>query len=249
MMVDINGINIKIESLFPSFLDRFFDFEVPDRFTNNYVYLDESNIHIHINEYTLDLICDVNTTDLYPIANNIIAYCINNKHNLYIHSVVISKDGEGILLLGEFGCGKTTLAHVAREYGYEINSADQTWIDECAMAKGSSKSVFNGVVEFLDKTNTNKRLPINKIIILKGLCDNGDVLVKKISNKNHYIKNIFNYCNWHYNMPLLSNYVKLKDTGKQILEFLENYKVDAYVVRGDKYKIMEAICDRKKGFE
>lgn len=249
MVVNINGTYINIDSSFSSFMARFRDFEVNNYSGSNYVYVDENNIQIHINDYRLDLKCGVNTTDLYPIANNIISYCINDNKNLYIHSVVISKGGEGILLLGDFGCGKTSLARVACEYGYEINSADQTWIDGSTMVKGSSMSVFDGAVEFLDKSITNKKVSINMIVILKGICDNGDLLIKKITNRNHYIKNIFNYCNWHYNMPLLSNYVKLKDTGIQILEFLKKYKVDAYVVRGDKYKIMEAIYDRKKGFE
>ena len=50
-------------------------------------------------------------SDLYQIYNNYISVLVNDL-NFYIHSVVISKDGYGILLLGTFDQGKTTYLRI-----------------------------------------------------------------------------------------------------------------------------------------
>ena len=50
-------------------------------------------------------------------------------------------------------------------------------------------------------------------------------------------------------MPLLTKYIKLIDTGEEILEFLRHVKIPTFVVRGDENRIMEVIDDRKEGIE
>ena len=84
MIVKIKDTYVKIESPIQSFLNRFRDFEVDVDFANNYVFVDNNSVKINIKDYKLEFECEINQTDLYPIANNIIAYCINDSENLYI---------------------------------------------------------------------------------------------------------------------------------------------------------------------
>lgn len=247
MIVNINGKIIKVESSFKKVYDRLKQFETSYVETDNYLIINEKKILIDIDDIKIEISSPVNTTDIYPIVNNVIAYSINNENNLYIHSVVISKNGEGIMILGDFNSGKSSLANVSMEYGYVINSADQTWIYNDELVLGSALNVVDGKSSYLSDYLTNARVKINKIIIINGICTNGECSVTKLENDNHYIKNIFKYSNWHYNMPLLTEYTKLIDTGENILKFLKNTKIPTFIVRGDEHKIMEVIDDRKEG--
>ena len=110
-------------------------------------------------------------------------------------------------------------------------------------------NVIDNDITYIDDYLTNAVVKIEKIIILKGICTNGKCSVTKIDNDNYYIKNIFKYSNWHYDMPLLTKYIKLIDTGEEILEFLRHVKIPTFVVRGDENRIMEVIDDRKEGIE
>lgn len=249
MTINVNGKIIRVESSFDKVYDRLKQFYVQDTNTKNRLIINEEAIIINIDEINIEINAHVNPTDIYPIINNVIAYCINNKNNLYIHSVVISKNKRGIMILGDFNSGKSTLARVAKKYGYEINSADQTWIYNDELVLGSSLNVIDNNITYIDDYLTNAVVKIEKIVILKGICTNGKGSVTKIENGNYYIKNLFKYSNWHYDMPLLTKYIKLIDTGEEILEFLRNVKIPTFVARGDENRIMEVIDDRKEGIE
>lgn len=247
MKVNINGKFINVESSFDKVYERLKQYETCDCITSNNLIINERKILINIDNKKIEINEQVNTTDIYPIINNVIAYCINDKNNLYIHSVVISKCGRGIMILGDFNAGKSSLANVASKYGYVINSADQTWIYNDELVLGSALNVLDGNVTYLSDYLTNAKVKIDKIVIIKGICTNGVCSVNKIDNDNHYIKNIFKFANWHYDMPLLTKYTKLFDTGENILEFLKNVKIPTFTVRGDEVKIMEVIDDREEG--
>lgn len=249
MTINVNGKIINVESSFDIVFDRLKQFEIDDVYTTNKLIIKEEYILINIDDKRIEINEKVNTTDIYPIVNNVIAYAINNKNNIYIHSVVISKNGRGILLLGEFNAGKTSLANASNNYGYVINSADQTWLFNDELVLGSSLNILNGKATYLEDYLTSAKVKIEKIVIIKGLCSNGDTSLVKLENNNHYIKNIFKYANWHYDMPLLTKYTKLIDSGEKILEYLKNINIPTYVVRGDENKIMEAIDDRKENIK
>lgn len=249
MIVNINNKIINVDSSFDKVYDRLKQYEVNNTFTNNKLVIKENTISIIIDDIMININEKINTTDIYPVVNNVIAYCINDLNNLYIHSVVVSKNNKGIMILGEFNSGKSTLAKIFEKYGYEINSADQTWICKNKMVMGSRINVIDNKVYYVDAKYFNKNIKIDKIIILNGLCYNGDIKIEKIENDNYYIKNIFKYANWHYSMPLLTKYIKLIDTGESIIRFLRNTKISTYVVKGDGNKILEAIDDRKEGIE
>lgn len=249
MTINIKNILINVESTFDTVFNRLKQFEADYVDTDNKIIINDNLIDISVLDYKLKIESKVNTTDIYPILNNLIAYLINDEDNLYIHSVVISKDNKGILILGDFKVGKSTLAIEATKYGYEVNSADQTWIKANEMVLGSSFNKDKNGISFLDKKSVNKKIKLEKIVILKGIAAEGELSINKIDNKDYYIKNIFRYSNWHYDMPLLTKYVRLKDTGENILKFIKKLNIDAYFIRGDEKKIMEAICDRKEGIK
>lgn len=249
MTININGKIINVESSFDIVFERLRQFEISDENTNNKLIINEDYILIKVDDICIEIKEKVNATDIYPIVNNLIAYSINDKNNLYIHSVVISKNGAGIMILGEFNSGKSTLANAFKNRGYVINSADQTWIYNDRLVLGSKLNVVNKETTYLDDNLTNASVKIDKIIIIKGLSAGGEVQIDELENDNHYIKNIFKYANWHYDMPLLTKYTKLIDTGKKIIEFLKSTKIPTYIVRGDENKIMEVVDDRKEGFK
>lgn len=241
MTINVNNILINIISDFQIVFDRLKQFEVEEKRANNKIIIKKNLIEINVLDYNLLLNLNINETDIYPIINNILAYLINDKNNLYIHSVLISKNNKGILILGDFGSGKTTLANESIKKGFEINSADQTWIRNNKLILGSMYNKTKDEVTYLNKEQVKKDIIIKKIIIING---NGrNLSIKKINNDNYYIKNIFKYCNWHYNMPLLTKYIKLKDTGEKIIEFLNNTRIDTFFVHGKEEEIVEAIDD------
>ncbi|MBQ1812689.1 MAG: hypothetical protein II119_01905 [Bacilli bacterium] len=249
MTINIKNILINVDSTFDIVFNRLKQFEISDVSTDNKIIINDNLIDISVLDYKLKIKEKINTTDIYPILNNLIAYLINDENNLYIHSVVISKNNKGILVLGDFKVGKSALAIEAQNYGYEVNSADQTWIKTNEMVLGSSFNKDKNGISFLDKKNVNKKVKLERIIILKGISTNGELSIQKIENRDYYVKNIFRYSNWHYDMPLLTKYIKLKDTGEKILKFINKLNIEAYFICGDERKIMEAICDRKEGIK
>lgn len=108
---------------------RFSQFEiVTNKEINNYLRFNETSVEININGDYKILKNRIVKTDIYPIINNVIAYIINDKSNMFVHSLVVSKGNNGILIIGEFGQGKSTFAKEFVNNGYEINSTDQTWL-------------------------------------------------------------------------------------------------------------------------
>lgn len=249
MTININGKIINVESSYDIVFERLRQFEISYENTLNKLIINEDYILIKVDDICIEIKEKVNTTDIYPIVNNLVAYSINDKNNLYIHSVVISKNGSGIMILGDFNSGKSTLANTFKQRGYVINSADQTWIYNNELVLGSRINIVNKETTYIDDDLTNASVKIDKIIIIRGLSTDGLSYVEKLENDNHYIKNIFKYANWHYDMPLLTKYTKLIDTGENIIEFLKSTKIPTYIVRGDENKIMEVVDDRKEGFK
>ena len=65
-------------------------------------------------------------TDLYPLFYNLIANAVLNDTNILLHSAILCYNNVGILIVGDFGSGKTTLCLRAMENNIEVVSADQT---------------------------------------------------------------------------------------------------------------------------
>ena len=163
---------------------RFSQFEiVTNKEINNYLRFNETSVEININGDYKILKNRIVKTDIYPIINNVIAYIINDKSNMFVHSLVVSKENNGILIIGEFGQGKSTFAKEFVNNGYEINSTDQTWLkfkeNDLYQELGSSFDIENGKIKTLETKQYKKEIKINKIIRIVGLCDEGKTQIQK----------------------------------------------------------------------
>ena len=140
---------------------RFSQFEiVTNKEINNYLRFNETSVEININGDYKILKNRIVKTDIYPIINNVIAYIINDKSNMFVHSLVVSKENDGILIIGEFGQGKSTFAKEFVNNGYEINSTDQTWLkfkgNDLYQELGSSFDIENGKIKTLETKQYKK---------------------------------------------------------------------------------------------
>ena len=180
---------------------RFSQFEiVTNKEINNYLRFNETSVEININGDYKILKNRIVKTDIYPIINNVIAYIINDKSNMFVHSLVVSKGNNGILIIGEFGQGKSTFAKEFVNNGYEINSTDQTWLkfkeNDLYQELGSSFDIENGKIKTLETKQYKKEIKINKIIRIVGLCNEGKTQIDINNNKYYIVKNIAPFCYW-----------------------------------------------------
>lgn len=184
-------------------------------------------------------------TDVYPIIYHCISKIINNKENLLIHSTLISKNNDGILFLGNFGQGKTMLANFLQFNGYDINSADQTWIAICdnklISKRGSRQLIYDNDNKLLPIDKTTKKIHIKEIVLLYGLCESGKYFEKNIEVESHFIKNIFQYSSWHSSIPLMTNNEFLRNSNEDTMHFLKKVwsnKIPLKVIKGSLENIL-----------
>ena len=228
---------------------RFSQFEiVENKVTNNSLVFKEASVEINLDGNRKVLKNKIVKTDIYPIINNVIAYLVNDGNNIYMHSIVVSKNNIGILIVGNFGQGKTTLAEEFKKNKYEINSTDQTWLEikenNIYQKLGSRFYVKEEKVELLEKNKVSKSIKIEKVIRILGICDNGKPVFNFNENKYHIIKNLSYFCNWNYVIPIFTDDVELYNTNLFVKEFLNKLaemKIQFIDVRGDKTKIIEEL--------
>lgn len=228
---------------------RFSQFEiVTNKEINNYLRFNETSVEININGDYKILKNRIVKTDIYPIINNVIAYIINDKSNMFVHSLVVSKGNNGILIIGEFGQGKSTFAKEFVNNGYEINSTDQTWLkfkeNDLYQELGSSFDIENGKIKTLETKQYKKEIKINKIIRIVGLCNEGKTQIDINNNKYYIVKNIAPFCYWSYMMPLFTDDVELYNTNtfvKSFLSKIDESKILNFEVRGDKREIIKKL--------
>ena len=170
---------------------------------------------------------------------------------MFMHSVLISKKGKGIFILGDFGHGKSTLSREFIRNGFELNSTDQTWIsiknNRLFNELGSSFDIVNGKIEY--NKNFDKKIEITKIIRIVGLCENGDTNIELNNNRYYNIKNLAQFCNWNYVMPVFTDDIELYNTNKYVKEFLNNLTnlpIEILDVRGNKEEIYKQLGDEIK---
>ncbi|MEG1821285.1 MAG: hypothetical protein RR201_03500, partial [Malacoplasma sp.] len=78
-----------------------------DKNFKNYIKIYKEKTIYCINESENEINGKIIHTDLYPLLYNIIANIINNKNNMLLHSTVLWYNNKEILVLGDFGSGKT----------------------------------------------------------------------------------------------------------------------------------------------
>lgn len=251
----INNKNLLIDNSIIDFdniiLKRLLSFDELDNKSkyDNYLIINEKNTKIKVNGFKIIINGNLIKTDIYPILNNIISNLVNDALNVFLHSSVISYNNKGFLILGDFDSGKTTLCLDSQELGFEINSADQTWLykekNELYLKLGSKYMVFNKKETFLNEV-VKKNIKIDKILLLKGVCDNGNVNMKKIDSNIHKYKNISKYATWHSCEMLVTDNILLKLDFLKIKKFLSSINTNVYNVRGDSKQIIKVL---KEGLE
>ena len=247
MIYKIKNLFLLVENQISEFDDiiygRFSQFEQENEIkTDNYLKFNINDIQIKINGQKKILNSKIIKTDIYTIINNVISYIINDENNIYMHSVVVSNSKQGILIIGNFGQGKTTLANEFLKYG----SSDQTWLEikdlQLNQVLGSRFYRENDNIKFLDNTDIKQKVRIDKIIRIVGLCDNGNTSINEQNNFYYKIKQISDYCNWTNIAPIFTDNVYLYDIQKFTKTFLSQISnIKLYNVRGNKYEIIQKL--------
>lgn len=207
---------------------------------NNYIIINNTETKYKLFDKIHIIDGQIKHTDLYQLINNIISNIINDENNLYIHSAVIYKNGNAILLLGDFKTGKTKLCIEAERKGFEILSADQTWIkynDGLYVNRGSIYMFMNHGYRILDSKVKNAR--ITKIVLLLGLSNQKSVNVYDENNKYIKIKNITKFATWSTNNVLMTNQDELYLNKKIIHSFIKKIEIPIYYVLGNESSIIK----------
>ena len=183
-------------------------------------------------------------TDLYPLIFNTIANIYNDENNTLLHSAILCYNNSGILLLGDFGSGKTELCKKSLKYGFKILSADQSCLNitdgDLRLRYGSIfMKTRNNEVFFL--TKSEEQTNIVMILNLIGVNTNGNLEFYLINEANHKLKQLFKYCTWHADIPLFTNNEMLILDRIKIKKFLSKIKIPIYNVYGDANNILKKI--------
>ena len=157
MIYKIKNLFLLVENQISEFDDiiygRFSQFEQENEIkTDNYLKFNINDVQIKINGQEKILNSKIIKTDIYTIINNVISYIINDENNIYMHSVVVSNSKQGILIIGNFGQGKTTLAKII--LGLYNPSSGQILIDDKARVDNSlvdGSAVFQNFCKYFFK--------------------------------------------------------------------------------------------------
>ena len=186
----------------------------------------------------------INHTDLYPLFYNVIANLILNNSNILLHSAVLCYNNVGVLVVGDFNSGKTTLCLNALKNKMKVVSADQTNLhykkNRLFVRKGSVYMKINQNSEQM-LSKDNYEIEIKFILNIVGLCDNGALTFDLVENKNHIIKSLFKFCTWHSDIPLFTKPVMLNIDRFKIYKLLNKIDLPFYNVRGDSKSVVKKI--------
>ena len=214
---------------------------------DNYLKFKKNEVNIKIKGKEIKLKAKIIKTDIYVIINNVISYIINDEYNIYMHSVVVANSKKkGILIIGNFGQGKTTLANEFIKYGYRIHSSDQTWLKinkrKIKQVLGSRFYYEDSKIKFLNKKDVKEKIEIDKIIRIVGLANNSDTIINEEKNINYKVKQASDYCNWTNISVIFTDDVNLYNVQKFTKDFLlKILDIKFYNVRGDKCEIVNKI--------
>lgn len=196
----------------------------------------------------------LNATDIYVIIY-LFLYSIWSENNEYgIHSVAIKKGNDCVLIIGDFGAGKTTLSLEFEQIGWSILSADQSVIrfeNNRVIFSGGSKYVsYNDFDFFLSETPINNCV-VNNIVVINGLAQNGDVKIKREMSRPNLIKKVWNSMVWPWNIYLFSektqaDFQKIEYFQRLSSEIDSFTKICFWEVRGDPKRIAKKIDDLRR---
>lgn len=211
------------------------------------------NVQIIVKGQSFFFDIEVTKRDMYQIFYFYIYFCKKSRCRAFIHSSIVSKNNESLLILGEFGSGKTTLALELEKNGYEINSSDHSLLEffdnQLVFLFGTKKLSYNGKIKYLSDFAINKKLPIGFIYIIVGMCDNGLVSIKEITDDFRKEQKIWKYATWVYTTPLKNHskniYLQLNTDISEFVKKITKTNIRIFECRGDVKELVKAI----KGYE
>ena len=182
-------------------------------------------------------------TDLYTLFYNIISNIVLESNSILIHSSVLCYNNIGVLILGDFNSGKTTLCLEGIKNNLNILSTDQSIIslknNKLLLIKGSQYMKYEDKELFID--DNNDEIEIKYIINLVGMCDSGNLSFLEITNKDHIVKSLFKRITWHSDIPLFTSPIMLNIDRNKIFSFLSKINIPVYNARGDKESLINKI--------
>ena len=180
-------------------------------------------------------------TDLYPLIYNFIANIFSENNELLMHSEVICYNNKGILVIGDFGSGKTTLTNEAINNKFIKVSSDQTALkmidNELYMCFGSNYVRNRNGDDVLIEENKNF-LKIDIIVNIIGLCDKGIVSFDEVNDDNFKYRSLYRHCSWHFDIPLVTDNICLDFNKQFVKQFITKISCPMYNIRGDKKKVL-----------
>lgn len=218
-------------------------YEIETIFTDKKIYIKLFN-----KEYIFQ--SKIHHSDLYVIFNALIYASLLRKKLLCIHSACLSKNNKGILIIGDFHSGKTTLSIHLEKLEWIQESTDQTIIktNSPLIEKicGSNYMKYSNKNIYINKYNSAlKQTPISKIIFIKGLCENGLQSVENIKSKSRIMFDLYKAMTWPFHSPLINSGeflhipIELNDFYTHAIAIYK--KCDFLSIRGDPAKIANYI--------
>lgn len=181
---------------------------------------------------------EISKTDVYPILYSLLYELEMKECRVFAHSVVVYKEKNGLLILGDFHSGKTTLGNEFEKIGWKMVAADQSILmvrDNSIMLYKGSKSQYDA-----EKCLDEKRVPLIKIknvVLIRGLTVEGDVKVDNITGFNNIYRGTWSNFVWPWYTPLTNRMelIQLNDKYvKKLYNFFDQFsKLKFYSARGD----------------
>ena len=195
-----------------------------------------------------------NVRDSYQLFYLFISYCLNSNQRVLIHSVMVSRNGKGFLILGTFGSGKTTLSFEMEKLGFEINSADHSLIEiennKLFFVGGTRRIKYNNITTYIGSTHTDKKIEIMGLYYLIGMSDGGSSKISVEEDNIRIAKKLWSSITWLYTNPLqkFTNEL-LMCINQNIYDFVNNVSklnIKMNICRGDSKIIANNILNTTK---
>ena len=197
---------------------------------------------------------NVLSTHYYPILFSVIYDLARLKNYWGIHAAAVQKNDVVLVICGDFGTGKSSLALAFQDLGWRIISTDQTILscnhDLCQFMMGTYFMKHKGKEYYLNSSFQLEPLVVTKLLCSMGMVDNGDVVIH--NSVSNYKRILWNHFSWPWN-TLINDYssinaYKYKENIEHIIGFLNAIEIDVDVIRGDSRKIAEYYDEKFKLF-
>lgn len=147
--------------------------------------------------------------DLYQMFFAFVYTLSHRRQCLPLHSVVVSRDDQGLLILGGFGAGKTSLSIAFRQCGYKIHAGDHSICRvtgaDLLCVQGTKRVLHDGVETLLDDAEVTQAVRIAKIVVVVGACQGGKVTEEPIGDEVTRARRLWPSVSWPYLSPMVGS--------------------------------------------